>query len=215
MLAESGEECLDHAQPQAGRCRPARHLAARHRRTGGAGAHRRHGRSARSHHDLGPRQHRDRGSRHQTGGVRLPGKAALARTHAHRPEERHRRQASAQRKPRIQEAVPGPQRDRRRQHPDEGAAAADRADGADQRTRADLRRVRHRQGTGGARHPRAEPAQGRDVRRGELRRHSGRPDRERAVRASRGIVPRRHRPTRKASSRRPTAGRCSSTKSAT
>ena len=37
---------------------------------------------------------------------------------------------------------------------------------------------------GGARNPCAEPAQGRDVRRGKLRRYSRRPDRERTVRAS-------------------------------
>ena len=46
--------------------------------------------------------------------------------------------------------------------PDESLAPADRTDGSDQRTRADLRRVRHGQGTGRARHPHAEPAQGRD-----------------------------------------------------
>ncbi len=76
--------------------------------------------------------------------------------------------------------------DRGREHSDEGAAPADRPDGADQRPGADLRRERHRQGTGGARHPRPKPAQGRDVRGGELRRDSRGPDRERAVRPRSG-----------------------------
>ena len=65
--------------------------------------------------------------------------------------------------------------------PHEGAAAADRADGADQWTGADLRRERYGQGTGGARHPRPEPAQGRDVRGNQLRGDSRRPDRKRTV----------------------------------
>ena len=46
--------------------------------------------------------------------------------------------------------------------------------GAHQRPRPDLRRVGHGQGIGRARHPRAEPAQGRDVRGSELRRDSRR-----------------------------------------
>ena len=149
------------------------------------------------------------------GRLRFPGEAALHRTHADRPEERHRSQAAAQREPGIQEAVSGAQRHRGRQHSHQGAAPADLADGADQRPRADLRRIRHRQGTGGARDSRAEPAQGCHVRRGELRRHSRRPDRERTVRPSQGRILQRRPPTRKASFRRPTAERCSSMKSAT
>ena len=154
-------------------------------------------RPSRSHHDLRTRQHRDRGARHQAGRLRFSREAALHRAHADRSEERHRSQAPAQREPGIQEAVPGAQRHRRRQHSDEGAAPADRADGADQRPRADLRRVGHRQGTGGARHPRAEPAQRRHVRRGQLRRHSRRPHRERAVRPSQGRILRRRRRQRR------------------
>ena len=68
--------------------------------------------------------------------------------------------------------------------PMKALAPADFADGADQRPRADLRRIGHRQGIGGARDPCPEPAQGCHVRRGELRRDSGRPDRERTVRPS-------------------------------
>ena len=46
------------------------------------------------------------------------------------------------------------------------------ADGANQRTRADLRRVRHRQGTDRALHSRREPAPRPRLCRAELRRHS-------------------------------------------
>ena len=46
----------------------------------------------------------------------------------------------------------------RRQRAHEGPAAAARADGRHQRPRADLWRKRHRQGTGGARAARHEPA---------------------------------------------------------
>ena len=60
-----------------------------------------------------------------------------------------------------------------------------------------------------------EPAQGRDVRRSQLRCHSRRPDRERIVRASQGRVLDGDRRQRRESFRRPTAGRCSSMKSAT
>ena len=56
--------------------------------------------------------------------------------------------------------------------PHQGAAPADLAHGAHQRTRSDLWRIRYRQGIGGARHPRPKPAQGRHVRRGQLRRDS-------------------------------------------
>jgi two-component system, NtrC family, nitrogen regulation response regulator NtrX len=52
------------------------------------------------------------------------------------------------------------ERDRGRQRSHESAAPADCADGADQRTRADLRRIGHRQRTGCACHSHAEPAQG-------------------------------------------------------
>ena len=94
-------------------------------------------------------------------------------------------------------------------------ARAGGAGGAVERARADLRRERHRQGTGRAEHPRAQPAPGGTVRRGQLRGHPGGADRERAVRPRAGRVHRRGRPTGAASSRRPTAARSSSTKSPT
>ena len=81
----------------------------------------------------------------------------------------------------------------RRQRAHEGAAPAARADGRHQRPRADLRRERHRQGTGGARAARPEPARRRAVRRGELRGHSRRADRKRAVRPHQGQLRRRAR----------------------
>ena len=49
-------------------------------------------------------------------------------------------------------------------------------DGADQWPRADLRRIRNRQGTGSARHPRQQLAERQAVRGSELRRHPGRLD---------------------------------------
>ena len=70
----------------------------------------------------------------------------------------------------------------RRKRPHEGAAPAARADGRHQWPRADLWRKRRRQGTGGARAPRHEPARRRAVRGSQLRRHSRRADRKRAFR---------------------------------
>ena len=99
--------------------------------------------------------------------------------------------------------------------PDESAAPADPTHGPDQRTGADLRRVGHGQRTGRPRHSCSKPAQGRDVRGGELRRHSRRPDRERTVRPSQGIVSGGdHRQGRQVSEGR-TGARCFSMKSAT
>ena len=105
--------------------------------------------------------------------------------------------------------------DRGRQHSHEGAAAADWTHGADQRPGSDLWRVGHGKRTGGARDPCAKPAQGRNFRRGKLRRDSGRSDRKRTVRPLQRIVSRRGRRTKKASFKKPTAARCFSMKSAT
>ncbi len=99
--------------------------------------------------------------------------------------------------------------------PMKALAPADWPDGAHQWTRADLRRVGHRQGIGRACHPHAEPAQRRDVRGGQLRRDSGRPDRKRTVRTSQSRRSRARPPTRKASFKRPIAERCFWMKSAT
>ena len=79
----------------------------------------------------------------------------------------------------------------------------------------DPRRERHRQGAARARHPRPEPAQRRPVRGGQLpRRMSPRPGGERAVRAPQGRVHRRGLRQARATSRWPTAARCSWTRSA-
>ena len=58
----------------------------------------------------------------------------------------------------LRESAGSASEHRRRQRADEGAAAATGADGGHQRPRADLRRKRHGQGTGGARAARHEPA---------------------------------------------------------
>ena len=103
----------------------------------------------------------------------------------------------------------------RRKRADEGPAPAARPDGRHQRARADLRRKRHRQGTGGARAPRHEPARGGAVRGSQLRGHSRGADRKRDVRPHQGQLHRARTRTRSASSRRRTAARCSWTKWAT
>ena len=103
----------------------------------------------------------------------------------------------------------------RRERAHESLAAAACADGRHQRTGADLWRERHRQGAGGARHSRLEPARRGAVRGSELRRHSGGADRKRNVRPHQGQLRRRAPKTRSANSRRPTAARCFWTKWAT
>ena len=136
------------------------YLAAGHGRHGGAGAHPGDSRlrAARGGGDLRPRQHRSRGQSHQAGRVRFSGKAAFHRQGFGGGEER----AGAPRAvDREQPAQSGQRRalpHHRGERPHEGAAAAARADGRHQWPRADLRRKRHRQGAGGPRHPRAQPA---------------------------------------------------------
>ena len=102
-----------------------------------------------------------------------------------------------------------------RQRAHEGSAPATGADGRHQRPRADLRRERHGQGTGGARAARHEPAGGQAVRGSELRGDSRRPDRERTVRPYEGQLHALRTNARSANSRRPMAARCSSMKWAT
>ena len=102
---------------------------------------------------------------------------------------------------------------RTREH---AAGARDgRQGGAQHGAGAGARRVGHRQGTGGARHPRAVVARRRALHRRELRRHSrarcSRPSSSATARAPSPARPR----TARASSRRRRAARCSSTRSAT
>ena len=73
-----------------------------------------------------------------------------------------------------------------RQHSDEGAAATDCVDGADERARADLWRERHRQGIGGAGAACQQFAQLDAICGSELRGDSGGTDRIGNVRASQG-----------------------------
>ena len=81
-------------------------------------------------------------------------------------------------------------------------------------TRAHHRRERHRQGAGRARAAPAQPARERPVRRRQLRGHARGAARERAVRPRQGRLHRRASARARASSCRPTAARCSSTRSA-
>ena len=98
-----------------------------------------------------------------------------------------------------------------------GDAAADRAHRAGRalvRRGGHPRRVRHRQGAGRARPPRP-PARARAaLHPGQLRGDPQGADRERALRPREGRLHRRDRTRARAPSRRPTAARCSSTRSA-
>ena len=93
--------------------------------------------------------------------------------------------------------------------PRAGAADADRSDGDD------LRRVRHRQGTGGQGAARLRQAPRRHLRRHQHGGDPARPDRVGIVRPREGRLHRRQHPHVPAASNRPKAARCSSTKSAT
>ena len=88
------------------------------------------------------------------------------------------------------------------------------AGGAERGDRAPARRERHRQGAAGPRAPREQPARQGPVRRRQLRRDPGVDPRGRAVRLREGRVHRRRHQRARAASRRPTAARCSSTRSA-
>ena len=81
--------------------------------------------------------------------------------------------------------------------------------------RADPGRERHRQGAGGPGHPLPQPAEGQAVRRGELLGAHRHPARVRAVRPREGLASPAPPGTRRVSSRPPTAGPSSSTRSAT
>ena len=212
---ESGEACLDRVSRAPYDVDRARHLAARDRRPGDAGAAAAAPRRCAGGDDLRARQHRVGGARDQDGRVRLRREAALAREDRAGDRQRGAAAAARGREPRAARARRSPAGDGRRELRDAAAARAGRDGGADQRPGADLRRERHRQGAGRAQRPRAEPAPRRPVRRGELRGDSRRADRERAVRPHEGRVHRRASPTGAASSSWPTAARCSSTRSAT
>ena len=101
------------------------------------------------------------------------------------------------RDPKMRQAVPRARRRRR-----------------DRRHRADRRRDRHRQGAARRGDPPPQPAPRRPVHRLRLRRRPRRADRIGAVRPRARRVHRRGRPIARAPSRRPTAARCSSTRSA-
>ena len=93
--------------------------------------------------------------------------------------------------------------------PRAGAADADRPHGDD------LRRIRHRQGAGGARAARLRQAARRRLRRHQHGGDPARPDRVRIVRPREGRLHRRQYALAPAASSRPRAARCSSTRSAT
>ena len=154
----SGEACLTIVGRQAGRCHPARRVAAGHRRVDDAVAAARAPRRRGSRDHLRARQRRVRRARDQDGRVRFRRKAALARQDDPRRAQRAAPASARNGEPRAARARRSPPRDGRREPRDPSAARADRDGRADQRPRADLRRERHRQGTRRAQHPRPEPA---------------------------------------------------------
>ena len=190
MRRDGGERRSLPGRPSRRRFRAgaARYLAARHRRHGGPRAHSGPAvrRAARGRRDLRPRQHRSRGQGHQAGRFRFSRKAALHRQDLRRRQERARAPRHGARKQSAQTGFDRPPPHHRRERPHEGAAPAALAHGRHQRPRAHLWRKRHRQGTGGARPPCPQFARRRGVRGSQLRRHSGRVDRKRAVRPHQG-----------------------------
>src|SRR5207249_4578980 len=160
-------------------------------RPGRAGGDRRVAFRAARHHDLRPRRGPGGAPRRPPRGVRLHREAAVAGEGRADAAQRGRRQEEGRPDPDAQDPAAEGHRPHRREPRDPRAAAADRGDGADQRAGADLRRERHRQGAGGALHPRHVAAPRGAVRGDELRRHPGGADRERAVRPRQGVVHRR------------------------
>ena len=182
-------------------------------RAGAAAQHPRHPpHPAGDRHDgvLGPRQRRVglRGRR-----VRVPAEAVRHRS-GRGPGAARRAAAAGQgdgrqlRRPRIPELLgtrPG----------DAAGVSRHRAPVALQRHRADHRRVRHRQGAGRARAARSQSARRQAVHRAQHLGHSRGPARVGAVRPRERLLHRRRQPSGAAASSRPTAARCSSTRSAT
>ena len=123
---------------------------------------------------------------------------------------RARARLSARRSAGVDELRPN---HRREPGPEENAGAA-RGRRADVGKRADPGRVRRRQGARCARDPRAQPAQPRAARQGQLRIDSARAVRERILRPREGRVHRRASRSRRAVSSSPTAERFFSTRSA-
>ena len=122
-----------------------------------------------------------------------------------------RRTAAAQAQPR-RHAQPGRRHHALGRHA--AGAARGREGGGLHHSRADRRRIRHRQGTDRARHPRLGRAPRQAVRRGQLRRACRRTWSSRSCSATRRApspAPPKNTP---ANSSRPTAARCSSTRSA-
>ncbi len=168
------------------RPRAARHLAAEDGRPGNPGADSGAGRRPGGGDDLRARKYRRRGAGDEAWSVRFRRETAVARKDCRGGAERTGIRAAGRRKPpaagRTRRAASNPGRERA----DESATAADRADGADDRARADLRRKRHGQGIGGTRATCQQPARRKAVCRSELRGDSRGADRIGDVRASQG-----------------------------
>ena len=212
---DSGEACLDRLSRQPYDVVVLDIWLPRHGRPGHAGAHARAGVRRGGGDHLRPRQRRGRGARHQDGRVRLRREAAVARQDRAGRPQRAAAAPAAGREPGAARQGGRAAHDGRREPGDDAAARSDRDGRAVERPRAHLRRERHRQGAGGAQHPRDEPPPRRAVRRGQLRGHSRGADRERALRPrSRRVHRRGGRPAREVRDRR-MAARSSSTRSPT
>ena len=162
--------------------------------------------------DLRPRQHRDRGLGDQARRLRLHREAVQVRPAG---GGRRARARGLEAPPRDQGAARAERRGGGTDRPvagDEPSPPAHREGGADQQPGDDLRPLRVRQGSGGARHPPAVAARVRAVRGAQRGDDHARADGGGAVRHR---AEQRRRPARSARSRRPTAARSISTKSAT
>src|ERR1700722_4251255 len=136
--------------------------------------------------DFGARKYRDGGARDQAGRVRFHRKATVVGENRSGGAERAGILATGYGKSAAEGRTAGAHADSGRQRTDEGAAAADCFDGADEWSGADLRRKRHGQGIGGAGVACEQLAGRKTIRGSELRGDSGRADRIGNVRAPQG-----------------------------
>ncbi len=131
------------------------------------------------------------------------------------PAQGGRANPRARRAPSPEGAGARPLQLRQRHRPeqeDEGSLRAHRERGGQRRQHPDSGRERHRQRAHCQRHPSQLEPGARAVHQDQLRRHSQRADRERALRVSQGRVHRARPPTRSACSKWRRAGRCCSTR---
>ena len=147
---ESGEECLAHLERQSVRSDLARCVAEEDGRAGDARADSGAGCRADGGDDFRARKYRDGGARDETGRFRFHRKTSFAGKSDAGGAERAGIFAAGSGKPAAARGTRGEAPDFGQQRADEGAAAADCVDRADEWARADLWRERDWQGIGRA-----------------------------------------------------------------